>query len=70
MQGGFFKTVLTKLGVPAEKILHVGDGTADIIGAQNEKISSCWINRNHSKWTLPLKPDMIISNLNELLSIL
>jgi FMN hydrolase / 5-amino-6-(5-phospho-D-ribitylamino)uracil phosphatase len=69
-QGRFFKHILQTTGVNPQKVIHVGDGLADILGAKRAGISSCWVNRENIEWTHPIKPDYIIQSLAELESII
>ena len=68
--GKFFSCVLEKLCVEPDEMLHIGDGTGDIVGAHRAGIRTCWLNRNAAGWTHPIKPDYTIHSLCELEDIL
>lgn len=65
-QGKFFNSVLETLDMPAEKIIHIGDSAADILGARRAGIASCWINRNDRLWRREIKPDFVIRSFYDL----
>lgn len=69
-KGEFFNYILNTTGVAPQKIIHVGDGLADIVGAKKSGITTCWINREGKEWSNPIKPDYTITNLMELNEIL
>lgn len=69
-RGKFFNSVLETLDVPAEKIIHIGDSAADILGAHRAGIASCWINRDGRPWRRETKPDFVIRNFCDLEKIL
>lgn len=69
--GDFFKSVLNRLNITPEEVLHIGDSAADVWGSHNAGIISCWINRNGCRWnTAEVKPDMTIHSFNDLESII
>jgi haloacid dehalogenase superfamily, subfamily IA, variant 3 with third motif having DD or ED/haloacid dehalogenase superfamily, subfamily IA, variant 1 with third motif having Dx(3-4)D or Dx(3-4)E len=68
--GKFFRGVLDRLDVSPEEILHIGDSTADVLGARRAGIASCWINRNARQWSGAVQPDFIIERLSDLENIL
>ncbi|AWW27074.1 HAD family hydrolase [Acetobacterium carbinolicum] len=68
--GKFFHTVLGQLDTEPKEIIHIGDSSADVLGAHRAGITSCWINRDNRKWNNPIKPDFIIQNFNDLVDIL
>lgn len=65
-----FKKVLEKYNVKPEEVIHIGDSYADIFGATQVGINTCWINRNGEEWTEEIKPDFTISSLEEIKKIL
>ncbi|MDO9490902.1 HAD family hydrolase [Acetobacterium sp.] len=69
-RGKFFRTVLSQLDTDPKEIIHIGDSSADVLGAHRAGITSCWINRDNRKWNNPIKPDFIIQNFNDLADIL
>ncbi len=71
-QKAYFDHCLSRIG-PCDRseILLIGDSlTADIQGANNAGIASCWFNPNGKPLTGSAKPDMEIRELSELKSIL
>lgn len=68
--GRFFRSVLSRLDAAPNEIIHIGDSSADILGAHKAGITSCWINRNDRKWSNPIKPDFMIRNFNDLIDII
>jgi FMN hydrolase / 5-amino-6-(5-phospho-D-ribitylamino)uracil phosphatase len=69
-RGRFFQTVLSQIDASPREILHIGDSTADILGASRAGIRCCWINRDHRKWTGNVQPDYTIHDFNDLAEIL
>jgi 2-haloalkanoic acid dehalogenase type II len=69
-RGKFFRTVLGQLDTDPKEIIHIGDSSADVLGAHRAGITSCWINRDNRKWNNPIKPDFTIQNFNDLADIL
>lgn len=69
-RGRFFNFVLETLDVPAEKIIHIGDSAADILGAHKAGIANCWINRDGRPWRRETKPDFVIRSFCDLEKIL
>ncbi|GKU27506.1 HAD family hydrolase [Clostridium folliculivorans] len=65
-----FKEVLKHYSVDPSRVLHIGDSSSDIIGANRVGIKSCWINRDDLKWDYSIQPDYIIKSLNEVIDIL
>jgi FMN hydrolase / 5-amino-6-(5-phospho-D-ribitylamino)uracil phosphatase len=68
--GRFFRYVLECTGVSPCEILHIGDGTADILGANKSGITTCWINRDKQLWQGVVTPDYTIESLLELKNII
>lgn len=69
-QNRFFLHILKDLNINPENILHIGDGTADILGAKNAGIKTCWINRDGKVWRDKIQPDFIITNMEQLMQII
>lgn len=71
---GFFAYVERHIPpVPKEKILLVGDSlTSDIQGGRNMGVHCCWFNpfRKETDFLEKVKPDYVITDLNELQGIL
>jgi HAD superfamily hydrolase (TIGR01509 family) len=68
--GKFFRSVLNSIDAAPNEIIHIGDSSADVLGANRAGITSCWINRNDRKWNNTIQPDFIIRNFNDLENIL
>jgi FMN hydrolase / 5-amino-6-(5-phospho-D-ribitylamino)uracil phosphatase len=68
--GKFFRTVLSNLDASPKEIIHIGDSSADVLGAHRAGITSCWINRNGREWNSSIKPDFTIRDFNDLTDIL
>ncbi len=63
-----FKLALEKLGLKVEDVLLVGDSiTSDIIGSQKFGMKAAWINRKNREIPKEINPDIICSNLIELI---
>lgn len=68
--GNIFKKVIEHYDVKPDKILHIGDASSDIIGANRVGIKTCWINRNKDEWKHEIKPTYIIYSLEDVVQIL
>lgn len=65
-----FKDVLNHYCISPEKVLHIGDSSSDIIGANRIGIKTCWINRENVTWNYYPYPNYIIKSLNEVVNII
>lgn len=65
-----FKDVLKHFSVNPGNVLHIGDSSSDIIGANRVGIKTCWINRENMEWRYNPKPDYIIKSLNEVMKLI
>jgi FMN phosphatase YigB (HAD superfamily) len=65
--GRFFESVLEQTGIDPDKILHVGDGAADVLGASRTGMKSCLIDRAHKGTPTGCRPDYVIHSFDELL---
>lgn len=65
-----FKDVLKHYSVDPDNVLHIGDSSSDIIGANRIGIKSCWINRENAEWRYDQKPDYIVKSLSEVINII
>ncbi|MNE75642.1 Pyrimidine 5'-nucleotidase YjjG [compost metagenome] len=65
-----FKEMLKFYNADPSKVLHIGDSVSDIVGANREGITTCWLNRNKRTWEHQVKPDYVIESLNDLEGIL
>lgn len=65
-----FKEVLAHYNISPQKVIHIGDASSDIIGANKFGITTCWINRNDIEWKYNVKPDYTIKSLVEVIDII
>ncbi len=65
-----FKEVLNHYDLDPEKVIHVGDASSDIIGANKNRIKTCWINRQGRDWKHGIKPDYTVKSLVEVIDII
>lgn len=65
-----FKEVLKHYDIDPGKVIHIGDASSDILGANKNGIKSCWINRQGREWKHGIKPDYVISSLVEAIDII
>lgn len=62
-----FRTALSQLNVEPESALMVGDSLkSDIQGAQAVGMKTAWINRSRMVADIPIVPDLMVNNLDEL----
>lgn len=67
-QASIFHAACQQLGLPPERVLHVGDHIElDVAGAQRAGLRGCWINRIDAHWNHPaLQPDLQFDTLTGL----
>jgi HAD superfamily hydrolase (TIGR01549 family) len=66
-----FSAVIEHYGVPPERILHIGDGKSDVLGARRVGMTTCWLDRNGRSWRHHrVRPDYTVRALLEVSSIL
>lgn len=65
-----FSAVVKHYGTAPGKILHVGDSSADVLGAHRVGMKACWLNRSGNSWHHDIEPDYIVRTLLEAASIL
>lgn len=66
-----FSAVIEHYGTPPERILHIGDGSSDVLGARRVGMRTCWLNRNGHPWRHHnVQPDYTVRTLLEVNSIL
>ena len=65
-----FSAVVEHYGIAPEKILHIGDSSADVLGAHRVGMKTCWLNRSGNSWHHDIEPDHIVRTLLEAASIL
>lgn len=66
----FYKKIICNINADVNEVLFVGDSLIDdVIGPQKIGIKTCWINRKNTDLNNDIKPDYIINNLQELLSL-
>jgi FMN hydrolase / 5-amino-6-(5-phospho-D-ribitylamino)uracil phosphatase len=62
-----FHAACERLGVPGERVLHVGDDPLlDVAGARGAGLRSAWLNRGGGAWSDGPLPDLEIRDLGEL----
>jgi len=66
----FFSAVIDHYGVKPEEIIHIGDSSSDVIGANQAGVVSCWLNRNSKEWRHDIKPDYEVKSLIKAAAIL
>lgn len=64
-----FTEVLKYYSVDQAKVIHIGDSSSDIIGANRVGIKTCWINRHDEEWRYTPQPDYIVKALDEVADI-
>lgn len=75
-EGSFFQKVSDNLQMAQERILHIGDSRADVIGAKTAGMKSCFLYRDNKPWDKKhsmikeVTPDIQIQNLTQLLPLL
>lgn len=65
-----FKEVLIHYDISPQKVIHIGDASSDVIGANKNGIKTCWVNRRGLEWNYSIKPDYIVESLVEVIDIL
>lgn len=65
-----FKDVLKHYSINPNKVLHIGDSSSDIIGANRVGIKTCWINRENIEWKSDIEPDYIVKSLSQVINII
>jgi HAD superfamily hydrolase (TIGR01549 family) len=65
-----FCKVLEHYKIKPDRVLHIGDSSSDIIGANKVGINSCWINRDDLEWKYEDKPDYIITSLVDVIELI
>jgi len=68
--GLMFKEVLRYFNCTPEEVLHIGDSSSDIYGANKLNIDTCWINRHNYTKSFDITPTYEVENLNELNELL
>lgn len=65
-----FDAIIAYYGVEPKRILHIGDGTSDVLGSKLSGITACWINRENRLWYGGIKPDYMVNTLSEVFDII
>ncbi len=65
-RNNFFSTIMRDFKLKPDEILHIGDASSDIIGANSAGIKVCWLNRNNKSWQYSGKPDITVNNFKQL----
>lgn len=68
--GKMFESIIEHYNLNPKEILHIGDSSSDIIGANSKKIDTCWINRHDYKKKFDIIPTYEIQHLSELNKVL
>lgn len=69
----FFAKVLAhygERGIQPENVIHIGDSSADVLGAGYTGIRTCWLNRKKIPWEHGVAPDYEIASLDEALALI
>jgi putative hydrolase of the HAD superfamily len=64
------RKIVKHYGVSPGDIIHIGDSSSDIIGANEVGIVTCWWNRDRGKWAYDVKPDYEVNSLIDAASML
>lgn len=65
-----FNEVIKHYSINPERVLHIGDSSSDIAGANRVGIKTCWLNREGAEWKYNPDPDYIIISLIEVIEIM
>lgn len=66
----YWQRIIEYSGQEPASILHIGDATAEIVGARQSGLRTCWLNRHDRQWDGPVKPDFEAKSLEEVCRIL
>jgi len=75
-RSSIFHDACTRLGLPPENVLHVGDDPElDVIGAHRAGLRSAWLQRGTISWSKAsrqsaVQPDWIVRSLAKLTDLL
>lgn len=62
-----FQHALTRLGVSAHEVLHVGDHPVqDMLGAHEAGLQTCWLDDGTREWQHAFQPHAVINHVREL----
>lgn len=64
--GVLFRSALRDFGIEPGEMLHIGDGTNDVLGAKLVGSDAVWVNRSGREWKDSVRPDYIVRDLSEL----
>ena len=64
--GVLFRSALRDFGVAPGEMLHIGDGTNDVLGAKLVGADAVWVNRTGREWKESVRPDYVVRDLSEL----
>ncbi len=65
-----FKEVINHYNLDPDQILHIGDSSSDMLGANRAGIDTCWINRHKYKRRFDITPNYEVKSLDELFTML
>ena len=68
--GNMFNSILSHYNVEPKQVLHIGDSSSDILGADRMKIDTCWINRHEYKKHFNIASTYEVKSLKELFQVL
>jgi putative hydrolase of the HAD superfamily len=61
--GRMFASVLKHYGCAPDRVVHIGDSYADVSGASQYGITTCWLNRVGRAWEHQVRPTFTADNL-------
>lgn len=70
IESRIFHKVLEHYQIKPDRVMHIGDSSSDIIGANKVGLKSCWINRHNLEWKYDGKPDYIVNSLVEVIELI
>jgi 2-haloacid dehalogenase len=66
-----YQLALQRMKLQKEKILFVSSKSWDVVGAKSFGFKVCWINRTGALLdTLGIRPDLVVTNFDELMETL
>jgi FMN hydrolase / 5-amino-6-(5-phospho-D-ribitylamino)uracil phosphatase len=65
--GELFRAAIGALGVEPGRLLHVGDGSSDVLAAKAAGADCVWLNRSGRAWKGSAKPDYVVTDLRQLI---
>jgi FMN phosphatase YigB (HAD superfamily) len=68
--GALFRRALADFDVEPGRLLHIGDGRSDVVGAQGVGADAAWLNRGGRAWKGETRPTYELLSLSELATLL